>query len=264
MLCFVRRSEQAVAEDIIEYWHKMCDLCSFYVRYVMFLVEDEYLFASHGEGNSEGLLRVAALKTQKYLDRLSVKSDVIVLLVGLNSMFGFIPPKSTEPNGHSIIPTCEYGSTAPYILPSALLLSSPLGEDHPLTWPVSIAGMTSALRKFLREILIKSPFHSGRQLSKVMSTYASELSNSHIVSWDSNRKYFSIEILTDQQIYIRLQEMFREVQMRWDLKVQTDTVKVGITHRYMANSITPKKEEEGLHLMFDPKKLLSAGVNSSG
>ena len=133
----------------------MCDICSYFVRYVLIAIPDEPKLSDHSssdgdDGSSDrDLLRGSLLRIQSYIDKMVVRKDVLVVLVGFKAMKTFRPPRNDDPDAITLIPVCEYSSTKPFPLPSHILFADE-------TFLYAFAGTAKYLRAMVREVIDNS------------------------------------------------------------------------------------------------------------
>ena len=236
ILCYVKEKDRVMADQIIDHWHKLCDLCSYFVRYVRITVSEEPLFTSSRISSSSNdpstILREALSKTQTYTERMSLRKDVLVVLVGIEAMKSFKAPRTDQPDVKSVIPICNYGENGPYLLPSNITFAfDHLGQPY----LYSFLGSTHDIRGMLRYVDSRSALMSGEQIRQLLENYVEM--HSHFASYDVDNLVFH---MNPTIVEIHAEEYLRSLrtttQEYWTQKIVSESLNhyhLGVNHNYV-------------------------------
>lgn len=112
----------SLAQEVLQSWRENCELhtCQFYSRYTIFPIAPCGYQGGGSWGSADIPYTSVILTVDDYVNQVAAQLDIVVVLVGLEALLSF-----ENPGG--MIPSCEYGHSVRYSLPTPLVFGSIVG-----------------------------------------------------------------------------------------------------------------------------------------
>jgi hypothetical protein len=212
VLIFVAHGDVYAATQIVQGWKEGCPHCILASHFVIFPTSlDEA--APPGEQHLAAM-RLVLNTASAWMIRMSVRDDLVAVLVGMDALRAFRHPG--QPHGAGLIPAVVLGKEAMLRLPHPIVFATDDNNRQGLLDSRAFAGQSSEVRRMIRSVLSNSgSTYTDRGTEVALTEYA--FVHRDLVAVDAQKDFFDFSLSTQDPVATSRLRPFsgREVMSSW-------------------------------------------------
>ena len=237
ILIFVSEEDVFSAAQIVQGWREGCSHCGLAIDYRIFSIaahdfhsSDDITPSKDSRAYWEPAMRLVLLSAAEWIENISVKNDIVAVLVGIEALVAFRHPGNVR--GKGLIPEIALDAQSLIQLPHPLVFgvdttSKESDEGFDIR---AFGGLASEARTLIRKVLASSS-SAYSDLGTVSSLHEYVHRHAETVAADTSGSFFDFNPETQDSVAVSRLPMFvpQEEAMRWSeesLRTDEDIWKV--------------------------------------